>query len=240
MHKFVGISATAVMVACLTAGPAWAQLNLDLGIADVTVDVDARNGLNVDVGANALGSRGVDADVGVSVGRDSLVDADVNANVGGSGGANANVGARVLDRNGNLLDADVVISIGGSGSGNGGATPGTPGAPGAPGTIIGGSGGAGAGATANVCLDQNSPIFSQIASIDYSGRAVSSWSSATSAQLIPVALCPGLDGSLSTGLLGPVAAGHPAVQAALSQSSYSASNVIGVVQAGSTLNVYVN
>ncbi|WMT85860.1 hypothetical protein NO932_13105 [Pelagibacterium sp. 26DY04] len=89
-------------------------------------------------------------------------------------------------------------------------------------------------------MGSNTELFGQLASINYSTRAVSNWASAGNVQFIPISLCPGLDGQLGSGLLAQVAPSIPALQSALAQSSYSATDILGIVQTGQTLNVYVN
>jgi hypothetical protein len=261
MRKYRGISVVALVAACLSAGPAWAQLNLDLGIVEADVDLDARDGLDLNTDVNVLGDDGVDLGVDANVGGGGrLVAADVDANVGGSNGLNANVDATVGgDR---LVDADVDIGLGGNdddddddddnggpgggGDGPGGGNGGGNGPGGGNGGGIGGGNGGGGGVLAEgrtsgaSCIGTDTELFGQLASINYSTRAVSNWASAGNVQFIPISLCPGLDGQLGTGLLATVAPSIPALSMALGQSSYSATDILGIVQAGTTLNVYVN
>lgn len=255
MHKFTGISIAAFIAASLSITPAWAQLDLDLGVVDAEVDLDTSDGLDLDTDVNVLGDDGVDLDADANVGGGGrLVDADVDANAGGDGGLDADVDATVGGDS--LVDADVDVGLGGGGNGggdddddddgpggggdNGGDGNGGNGGNG--GGVIGGNGGGGGGGsrTAISCVDSNTELFGQLASINYSTRAVADWASAGTVQFIPISLCPGLDGQLGTGLLAQVAPSVPALQSALSQSPYSASDILGIVQSGQTLNVYVN
>lgn len=257
MHKLIGISATALMVACLATTPASAQLGGLLGInTDNGLELNVLN----DTAKVRLGGSGrniVDADVG-----NGVVRADVNANDGLN--ANAGVLRDTVDANVSvggsrgLVDADVNVggrrgggdnggggNNGGGNNGGGNNGGGNNGGGNNGGGVIGGGGGGGGTQTAGLgggftCMGEGSPIFNQLSSINYSANTVSRWANASNVQFIPISVCPGLDGQLGSGLLAYVAPSVPALQMALAGSRYSASNIVGIIHSGSTLHVYVN
>ncbi len=240
MRKFIGVSAAALAVAIFSANPALAQ------VADADVNLDSNDGELVDLDADVdlLGSDGdgVDADADVTVGGDdNLADGDVDLSLGDDDTLDGSVDATIGGGDG--VNANVNLGVGGSssgsGSGGGGATGGSLSTGGATVVGTGGTGSTGTGSGAE-CIGTGSELVAQLSGISYSSAAVSGWASAGSAQLIPVNLCPSVDDQMSVGLLQQVAPTVPAIGAALNQSSYDASDIVGIVQSGSVLNVYVN
>lgn len=237
MYRTFGIFAAAFVAALLSATPTWAQLDVDLGIADVQADLDTDDGVGLDSDVNLLGDDGVDASADANIGGDSVVDADVDANAGGADGINAEVDGTVGGSDGDLVDADVDLGIGGSDSAAGGGDSGNAG-PGSPGSgVVGNASGSGSGVS---CIGSNSPTFDQLSTITYSATDVDNWAGAADVRFIPVALCPGLDEQLGSGLLARVAGSVRVLQSALASSSYAASDIVGITQSGATLEVYVN
>lgn len=265
MRNFVGVSTAALIVACLSASPVAAQgllggiLGGDGGDGGL-LDIDTDDGLEINLldetaKVQVGGSRGlVDADVG-----NGLVEANVNTNDGLNVGVDALRDTVQADVNvggsGGLADIDVNIGDDDDdddGNPNGPGDDGNPGDNGNNGNPgnngnngTNGMNGSGGNRSASLggglsCLDASSPIFGQLSSINYSSNAVARWRDARNVQFIPISICNGLGGQLGSGLLAMVAPSVPALQMAFARTSYSARDVLGIIQTGSTLNVYVD
>lgn len=256
MRTYLYVSAATLLVAGLGTGSAMAQLGVDLGIVDAEVDVNADDGIEADADVNLLGDDGVDADADVALGGDSAADTDVDVNIGGDGGANASVDAEVGGGD-NLADVDADVNIGGERDedGNGGAggdddsgtggdddggETGVDGMPNPNQLSVGGGAATGTDGITVSCIDSGSSIYAQLANISYSSSAVANWANANSVTFVPVSICPGENAGFVSGLLAQAAASMPMLQSALAQSSYASSDIVGIVQQGGQLTVYID
>lgn len=120
-HSYISAIALA---AALIATPQVAQaqsLGIDLGGAEVSVDLGGDSLVDVDAGVDLGGDNQIDA--GVDVGGDSLVDVDAGVDVGGESGlgvaAGVELGGSGSGSGSNLVDVDVGVGAG-SNRGSGG------------------------------------------------------------------------------------------------------------------------
>jgi hypothetical protein len=215
-------------------GESLADVNLGSGsdnLGDVNISSDDGQGLadvGVDLGDDVTARAGLAGDDGLAVLDTGFGDTlDAGAGVGGD----------------NLLDLDFgVDSTGGAGGGDTGGGVGVA----ALGNGADGSGAAavGAGCDSGISSSQASKL---IRSGNYSPRAVSSWSGASSVELTRVAMCPQMraqvEAALSrSGLAGQIqqaALGDSLVSASLSRTHYDAGDVLAIRHSGSKLIVYV-
>lgn len=229
----------------------------DSGAVNIGLGGESLADVNLGSGSDNLGDINISsgdgqglADIGVDLGDDVTARARLagddglavlDTGFGDTLGAGAGVGGD------NLLDLDFGLDAtgGAGGSGTGGGTGGGVGVA-ALGNGANGSGAAavGAGCDSGISASQASKL---IRSGNYSPRAVSSWSGASSVELTRVAMCPQMrlqvEAALSrSGLAGQIqqaALGDSLVSASLSRTHYDAGDVLAIRHSGSKLIVYV-